>query len=188
MNIIDTVKWLSGIGAFSFGFKLIRTSVKKYRESAKQKEKDRKDFQLLLQEVGEIKQEVGEIKSDVTSVKVSINSFTERQRTYLNLQNVAFYETNSEGEYVYVSPALTSIYKQPEQRIMGNGWYSLISDDYRHKVINNWVYSMEEMFVFDEIYLLKGSKTVVHNMAFHRKDADGKYAGSFGQVKIYENN
>ncbi len=182
--IKDIINGILGAGFLSFSYKWIKQYMKKLKDEKIAKENDRKLFLKLVEEVQEI-------KVDVKGIKTKMRKLEDSARNRLNAQEVAFWESDSQGNATYISPALQIMIGQPEQKIEGSGWISLIVERDRERVKKAWKFSIETLTVFDEIYSFNsagGYEVKVHSMAYHGKDENGNYDGSFGQLKIYNNN
>lgn len=183
----DVVKIISGISAtgfFTFIGKLIHAKVKASRSKEKEKEKDREDFKKLVEQVNSI-------SVDVKGIKAKLKGLAEIQRNMLNAQGVAFLEWDAKASCTYASPALQMLIGQPEQKIKGIGWVTLLADEDQDRILKAWNFSYQNLTVFDEIYSFKtatGKMVKVHSLAFHNKDEHGNYNGTFGQIKPYGDN
>jgi len=176
------MKFVFGSGTLAFLLKFAKKGKDKIEENKKIKEQDRQLFLRLVEEVGII-------SNDVKGIKTKMKSLEDSQRNRLNAQGLAFWESDKEGKAVYVSPALQVMLGQPEQKIRDYGWAALMVEKDKDRIYKSWKFSIETLTVFDEIYTfnMAGGGTVkVHGMAFHSKDENGNYAGSFGQLKIIE--
>lgn len=177
------LKVIFGSGFLAFFLKFIKKGKDKINESKKLKEQDRELFLRLVDEVGVISHRIGGIETKMQYLE-------QAQRNRLNAQGLAFWESDSEGKAVYVSPALQVMIGQPEQKIRDYGWATILVEKDRDRIYKAWKFSIETLTVFDEIYsfnMASGDTVTVHGMAFHSKDENGFYSGSFGQLKIYNN-
>lgn len=179
----EILKLIFGSGFIAFTYKWIRQYRKRTKDEKTAKENDRILFLKLVDEVQEI-------KVDVKGIKAKIRKLDDNARNKLNAQGIAFWESDKNGNAVIVSPALQVMIGQPSQKIEGSGWMSLVVERDRERIKRAWKFSIETMTVFDEIYSFNSSggyEVKVHSMSYHNKDEDGKYEGSFGQLKLYDN-
>lgn len=187
MEIELIAKILGGIsatGVFGAIGKLMHAKIKANKKETDRREKDREDFKELVEKVNSI-------SVDVKGIKAKIKGLDEIQRNMLNAQGVAFLEWDSKGLCTYASPAFQMLIGQPDQKIKGSGWITLLSEEDQERIFKAWVFSYQNLTVFDEIYSFKtvfGKHLKVHALAFHNKDENGNYNGSFGQIKPFEGN
>lgn len=173
---------LSGAGFFAFASKMLKNYLKGRKVEKAKKEYDRQIFLKLVDEVAEI-------KTDVKGIKTEMRELKDDARNKMNALEVAFWESDKDGQATYVSPALQIMLRQPAQKIERSGWISLLVESDRERIKKAWKFSIETLTVFDEIYSFNtsgGFEVKVHGMAYHRKDENGFYNGSFCQIKLYE--
>lgn len=164
--------------AVSWGFVQI---VKPAMKEAKEKKK------RLYEMVQKIHHEIsynngGSIKDAVSRIEIRISRLEDNQRIVMNVQNVAFWESDGSGLVTYVSPALCKLVGRSEAEIMGNNWVSCIEDKW---VFDEWQRSVENNIPFDEEYNYRkpdGSLVKVWGLAFHKVD-NGKLIGSLGKLE-----
>lgn len=179
----EILKLIFGSGFLAFSYKGIRSYMKKNKEEKEKKENDRNLFLKLVDEVQEI-------RVDIKGINAKMRKLDDNARNRLNAQEVAFWESDNQGNATYVSPALQVMIGQPAQKIEGSGWVSLVVERDRERIKKAWKFSIETLTVFDEIYSFNSSggyEVKVHSMAYHSKDDNGDYESSFGQLKSYNN-
>ena len=105
------------------------------------------------------------------SVEQSFEDLNEQQRVSLNLQNVAFWESDKEGKCIYASPSLCKMLGHTESEILNDNWINWIIEEDRKKVTNNWEHFVIQDRAFDMMYsfnhgLKKGQVVNVLSQAF----------------------
>lgn len=87
----------------------------------------------------------------------------------MNIQKVAFWESDENGHCTYASPALCKIMGRSESEIMFSNWTSWLHPDDKERVVSSWQVSVREKASFDEQYRFKkadGSWVKVWGFAF----------------------
>lgn len=125
------------------------------------------------------------VKESVARIEDTIISLEDGQRMMLNIQKVAFWYSDKDGEMIYASPVLCKLIGHSESEIMGNNWMGVIDSVDRDRIIKAWETSMELVIPFDEIYNIRmsdGHLIKVHALAFHRK-VKGEQRGVIGRLE-----
>lgn len=182
LDILPVIfKILASVGFFAALSKLLKKILDKNKIAKLQKIEDRKVMMEVLEKVGMI-------EPQLHAINVKLNRLTENQRVILNMQDVAFLVFDSQGYCEYASPALCKLIMHPESRILGSGWLALLIEQDIDRVRRAWNFAMETSSVFDETFTYRESKIKVHCIAFHNRDHEKKYDGSFAQLTILDDN
>ncbi len=181
-KILDTllgiIKVLAALGVFAAVGAFIKKTIAKFKQTKKDKEEDRKRMMDVLEAVGMI-------EPRLKAIDVKLKDLSENQKAVLNMQNIAFLVFDKHGQCEYASPSSCDLVKFSESRILYSGWLALLIDADKERIGKAWHYAIETVTVFDEIFTYRGSNETVHCIAFHKKDENGDYNGSFAQLKKY---
>lgn len=121
----------------------------------------------------------------VRRIENRIDEIESNRRADMNLQGVAFWESDSNGMVTYVSPSLCKLVGRSEQEIMGANWISCIEEQDKERVFKAWKFSVETRTPFDEYYryhLEDSGNIYVWGLAFH-KIVNGELVGSHGKLE-----
>lgn len=177
---ILTALGLVGTGIWRVFIKVIKPAMKEA------KAKKRKLYDMVTKIHHEINYNNGSsIKDAITRIESRIGRLEDNQRIVMNVQNVAFWESDADGLVTYVSPALCKLVGRSESEIMGNNWVSCIEPSDKEKVFDAWNFSVETKSPFDEYYRYKkpdGGNVHVWGLAFHKVE-NGKLIGSLGKLE-----
>lgn len=179
-EIFKIFKILTSVGIFAALAKLLKKAIDKNKKAKQQKIDDRNIMMEVLKKVGLI-------EPQLTAINVKLNRLTENQRVILNMQDVAFLVFDKQGYCEYASPALCKLIKHPESRVLGSGWLALLVEQDIHRVRKAWDFAVETSSVFDETFTYRESNIQVHCIAFHNRDHEKLYDGSFAQLTLIDN-
>jgi PAS domain-containing protein len=132
---------------------------------------------------------IGRLEKNVERISEKIDSLEDTQRIVLNMQKVAFWTSDKEGAFTYVSPALCRFLNRVESELLGNNWISCLVKTDTERISNAWYDSIEDMRTFDEIFSFSNGKQrdiKVHALAFHKLNKKGEYIGTYGTVNSHE--
>lgn len=122
--------------------------------------------------------------------EMRMDSYEDRQKFLLNMQNIAFFLCDEKGEWTYVSPALCRMVKRSESELNGNGWLSCLSKRQHNqdRVDAEWASSIEDKRTFDEVFYFQGGNNeliMVNGLAFHSNSKKkNTYTGSYGTLTL----
>lgn len=136
-----------------------------------------------------LKDAIFDLKDTTQKINFRLGAIEENIRVSMNLQGVAFWSSNQDGECVYASPALCKIMGRTESEILGNNWVAWIVAEDKERVFNAWKFSVENKTPFDEIYTYHrsdGTEIKVWGLAFHKIGIDGSHLGTLGKLEISE--
>jgi PAS domain-containing protein len=132
---------------------------------------------------------IGRLEKNVERISEKIDSLEDTQRIVLNMQKVAFWTSDKEGAFTYVSPALCRFLNRVESELLGNNWISCLVKTDTERISNAWYDSIEDMRTFDEIFSFSNNDQrdiKVHALAFHKLNKKGEYIGTYGTVNSHE--
>lgn len=182
---IETGHILTALGLLGGGFgwawiQIIRPAMKEA------KQKKRRLYDMVTKIHHEINFNSGNsIKDIVSRIESRIARLEDNQRIVMNVQNIAFWESDDNGLVTYASPALCKLVGRSESEIMGNNWVSCIDPAEKEKVFDAWNFSVETKSPFDEEYSYRredGKIIRVWGLAFHKVEK-GKLIGSLGKLE-----
>ena len=128
------------------------------------------------------------LEKNVAEINSKIDSLEDTQKISLNMQKVAFWVSEKDGLFDYVSPALCRLLKRTESELLGNNWISCLLKADVDRVGDAWEAAIQEKRTFDEIFaFIDGNESNniirVHGLAFHKIDkTNGTYLGSYGTL------
>lgn len=175
----DILKALAAVGFFAGISSYIKKAIKKRKALNDAKAKAKSDEQSMLIEVLE---KVNLIEPRLNAIDIRLRRLSENQKVILNMQNISFFVFDNKGYCEYASPALCQLIKHPESRILKSGWLALLIERDIERIKKAWTFAIETSTVFDEIFTYRESNIKVHCIAFHKKDKDKFYDGSFAQL------
>ena len=128
------------------------------------------------------------LEKNVAEINSKIDSLEDTQKISLNMQKVAFWISEKDGLFDYVSPALCRLLKRTESELLGNNWISCLIKTDVDRIGDAWEAAIQEKRTFDEIFAFidgnEPSDTIrVHGLAFHKIDkTNSNYLGSYGTL------
>lgn len=144
---------------------------------------------LVLKEVlpnggKSLRDTLNRVENNIYILNEKIDSLEETHRISLNLQQIAYWVCGKQGEVVYTSPSMCKLIKRLESEMLGHGWLSCISPNDSKRIAEAWELSIEEGRTFDETYTFTSDQysIKVRGIAYHKKDSQGKYIGSYGTL------
>lgn len=132
---------------------------------------------------------IDRLEKNVAEIKEQLDSLEDTQKIVLNMQKVAFWTSDKEGAFTYVSPALCRFLNRVESELLGNNWISCLVKSDTERISTAWYDSIEDMRTFDEIFSFSNSNQrniKVHALAFHKLNKKGEYIGTYGTVNSHE--
>lgn len=178
-HILTAITLFGGAAGWSYN-QFIKPAIRETKEKKKK----------LYDMVSKIHHEMnfnngGSIKDVVNRIEARIKNLENNQRVVMNVQNIAFWESNENGFVTYVSPALCKLVGRSESEILGNNWVSCIDPVEKESVFDAWKFSIENNTPFDQEYTYKkesGELVRVWGLAFHRV-INNKLVGSLGKLE-----
>lgn len=132
-----------------------------------------------------IKDAIWDVKKQLINIDTKLNGLKEDQHLAMNLQGIAFWVSDENGECVYASTSLCKLLGRNETELLGNAWVGWLIPEDRERIYESWQFSVENKSAFDEYYTFKksdGKKQKVWGLAFHKKIA-GVHAGTMGKLE-----
>ncbi len=138
----------------------------------------------LRDSINRVESNIKNLDSKINDINNKVDSLEDTHRISLNMQQIAFWISGKNGECTYASPAMCKLVKRVESEMLGNGWVSCISHEDTKRISEAWENSVDENRTFDEVYTFQSgnSSVKVQGVAFHKKDNEGKYIGSYGTL------
>lgn len=191
--------------------KIVKPMYKSYKlrkqKKLEQKKMEAKQYSNLIEALGKLSYDVRQVKDKVfpnggssifdgitrlergmLELNTKVDSLEDTQKISLNMQKVAFWISEKEGLFNYVSPALCRLLHRTESELLNNNWISCLIKTDTDRISQAWVDAIEEKRTFDEVYAFidgnnPGRVITVHGLAFHKIDKiTGKYIGSYGTI------
>jgi PAS domain S-box-containing protein len=165
--------------------------IKPFMNSSKKKQND---IYLMVSEIkkelmfnggSSLKDVIWEVKDGVATLTQRFENMEQTQRVSLNLQGLAFWISDENGECIYASTNLCKLTGRAEHDILGNNWVAWIIPEDRQRVYEAWNFSVENHSPFDEHYTFKkadGTTQKVWGLAFHKK-VNGIHSGTMGKLE-----
>lgn len=158
-------------------------------EQAKRENSHNQKLDQILSNQTHVNDRLDKLTNEVVDIKDSVAKQAERQKMQLNHMNIAFYDSNENGDIVYVSPAMVRMVNHSESELMGKGWLSCISSEFTEMVIEEWNQCLTDKRAFDVRFSFKkmAKGQLVHCLAFHMHNkSDKRYLGARGHLTIVE--
>jgi len=136
-----------------------------------------------------LKDMVLKIDTKTSRMELRLDGLEDNQKLAMNLQGLAFWESNDAGECTYVSPGLCKIMGRSESEIIGSGWLGWLHPDDKNRISEAWEYSIRNKSAFDEIYTFKradGKWQKVWGVAFPRISRSHTFEGILGKLVAIE--
>ena len=191
---LDIIKGIAVIvGSLGTYLKLLKPMWLK-RKARQQEQTERENshnqkLDLILFNQADANNRLDKLTEEVGDIKDSVAKQAERQKMQLNHMNIAFYDSDQNGDIVYVSPAMVRMVNHSESELMGKGWLSCIVPEDSEKVIEEWHLCLTDKRAFDVRFAFKkmpkGQK--VHCLTFHMHNkSDKRYLGARGHLTLLE--
>ena len=132
-----------------------------------------------------LKDAVLRIENRMDLIDTRLYGIQQEQHVSMNLQGIAFWISNPDGDCVEASINLCKLLGRNETEIMGNAWMAWIIPEDKERVFDAWDFSVKHKSAFDEEYTFKkgdGKKQKVWGLAFHKK-VGNIHAGTMGKLE-----
>ena len=106
--------------------------------------------------IGEVRVNGGNSLKDVVD-SIALRIFIESEFRRKLMDDVAFWESDKNGNCVYASDKLGEVIGLPPNDILGNGWITNVKDEDKSRVFKEWTYAVEQKRRFIQNY------TFIHN-------------------------
>lgn len=186
-------------GLWKYGINPALKKRKKKKQEVYDKEKKEKqdlngkiDFlvsEMIVDGNGSMKTAILNLKTTTDKIVVRLDSIEGNQKIYMDLQGVAFWISNEQGECVHASPGLCKLMGRSEAEIEGNNWMTWVHPEDKERVFEAWEISVKKRSSFDEIYRIKkenGKWIKVWAVAFPQATKSNVFGGKLGKMVMIE--
>jgi PAS domain S-box-containing protein len=125
------------------------------------------------------------LKDDINIIKNALDFNSSYMRVINHANTASIFETDTNGEVVFVNRAFARMTGFSKHEVMGTGWINLIYPQDREKVKAMWNDAVKSRRDFDEhITYVKpdGTPYPVHAIAHIIRSTSGHMLGHFGQI------
>lgn len=178
----------AGGGLLWSGYKwLLKPQIKKAKEKKREYLKKIEDIHAELKFNGgtSIKDAVFKIQDNVSKIVIRMDAMEENQRLSMNLQGIAYWESDDSGLFAYASPGLCKMVGRSESELTGNNWMAWIHQEDKERVLEAWAHSVAHKTAFDEQFRFKmgdGRWVRVWGVAFPRVISQKRFGGKMGKL------
>jgi hypothetical protein len=179
----EVIAALIGISVFVFG---LLKFLKSFYRSVKAANKSVTEFLDLIPELkrvtSEFKPNGGSSLRDVLNRMENSLIHTEQKiRLISSCLGVAYFETDSKGQYTFVSKKWTEITDFNYDQAVGDGWLGIINKEMRKEAKEEWLSCMEQKREFHFNAILSNSDNKdISIVAWPIKNIDGSIEKFFG--------
>ena len=78
----------------------------------------------------------------------------QRQKAILSDMSVGVFETNHEGEYIWVNRKYLRMTGRAPDEVKGSGWINTVAHRDRERVVLSWNKAIEEQREFEEVFMI----------------------------------
>lgn len=171
MTLITIISTIAGVGTAIGVWKKLLAPY--FRRLKKEKEKREEHYNKLAYVYNEmqvdgngsmktavvnLRDSFGRVEIRLDGIELRLGNIDETQKISLNLQNVAYWISNDDGGWEYISPALCKIMGRSESELTGNNWLTWIDSADRKRVADAWKFSTENKAAFDEVFYVGNKK------------------------------
>ena len=117
------------------------------------------DIAALTEQVGLVVMELQ--PNGGASVRDSLNRIElrqvlqeQRQKAILSDMSVGVFETNDEGEYVWVNRKYLRMTGRAPDEVKGSGWINTVAHRDRERVVTAWNKAIKEGIEFEEVFMI----------------------------------
>lgn len=184
-------------GAIFFCYKIF---IKKWYRNYKEREQAKWDnLHAVLNKQDAVNKQIKDklfpnggssIDDKVEKIIVGVSALQMGQRNTLDILDIASWESDSEGRFVYVSTSLCELMGATPGELLGNSWVGDVAHFDRDAVLKAWHESIRYASGFNIKFSIKksdGNYQDVSPVVIHNKDKQGKVISSLGRlVKVGE--
>lgn len=135
-----------------------------------------------------IKDAISRLEATVTEIKdVHLRRLSERQKALLADKRTALFETDSEGNCIWVNRTYARVAGRTPSELYGHGWQNAIAKDQRDYVTKSWYRAVEESreLILDFSFETPdGIKTPATIKSYKLADEHNNVLGYFGQIHL----
>ena len=127
------------------------------------------------------------IKDAVLRIDWELNKVNERQKALLSNTPEAHFETDENGNYVWVNRTFTRKVQRTPVELYGHGWQNAVSPEERADIVSEWYAAVQEdrEVVLDFHFQTPlGEKVPARVRSYKMKGADGKTLAYFGSIEF----
>lgn len=162
-----------------------------YRKGVKPMINAVKRYQKLLSRVDHIFDELSpnggsSIYDVISRIEKSVSLSSERQRAILADNEYAVFETDADGNFIWVNRTYVRWVQRSMGELVGHGWVNGIHHQDRDKMVSDWYDAVQENREYTGKFRLTTPSGVVHEVAcnsYKMTDSRGKILGYLGLVK-----
>jgi len=116
----------------------------------------------------------------------TIKNIFSRMKWVFDHKDYPMFETDNDGQYVWVNEAFLRLTGRPNNEVMGAGWKNIICHQIRKNLINSWETSVKEKIDFEEEYHItnKNGKCFKSNCVANK--TENGYIGKLSNVEECE--
>jgi len=171
----EVIAALIGISVFVFG---LLKFLKSFYRSVKAANKSVTEF---LDLIPELKRVTSEFKPNGGSSLRDVLNREQKIRLISSCLGVAYFETDSKGQYTFVSKKWTEITDFNYDQAVGDGWLGIINKEMRKEAKEEWLSCMEQKREFHFNAILSNSDNKdISIVAWPIKNIDGSIEKFFG--------
>lgn len=141
--------------------------------------------------IDRVEQKIGHLETTLDEIRyVHLRKLSERQRALLADEKAALFETDSEGNCVWVNRTYARVAGRTPTELYGHGWQNAISREEREYVQDAWYKSVQEdrELVLDfNFETPDGIKTPATVRSYKLVGDKGEVIGYFGKIEIKKN-
>jgi PAS domain S-box-containing protein len=132
---------------------------------------------------------VGSVAKAVSRLERQVHLLSARQRALANASADGIFETDSAGNYTWVSTGWSVLTGLSTEQAIGRGWIASVHPEDRHAVVSAWDCATEDgrpfgPMVFRLLNSLTVSVTLVSERASVVRSSDGEIDGWVGTVSL----
>ena len=92
------------------------------------------------------------LKDSVNELRITVSALDGKFRAYAAHANIIGWESSRDGRCVWASPAMLNLLGRSAEEVLGQSWRSVIAEQDRERVIDEWVDSVNEARSFYMTY------------------------------------
>lgn len=191
--IAEIIATITAGGGMCWGVyvKGIKPTVRKWKAYEKSKMDMIKGIasELSFNGGGSVKDAIFGLTDSVKTINYRLDGIEENQKIAMNLQGIAFWVSDENGECTYASPGLCKVMGRSESEILNSNWMGWLHPEDKQRVVEAWQFSVENKAPFDEIYSYKksdGYYQKVWGTAFPKAAKSNALGGVLGKLVAIE--
>lgn len=127
------------------------------------------------------------IKDQISRIDNSVRLAELRSKVVASsFTNIGMYESDPDGNYVWVNKALEDMFGLSADSFTGHGWLFGVLDDEREEVLEKWKNSVKGNIPYDTEFTAMNYRTKekyrVKTVAYPNRSVDGSILGYYGQI------